>query len=102
MCGSSVKPERRGRASHPEAHTREDREDLGRGMGKGGARDRVAEVGAAPRLRGPAPSVGRGADVPWLCHNRRMSEDYERLCATSEAFVYATMVRLMVRRLARA
>jgi putative transposase len=38
----------------------------------------------------------------WLCHNRRMSKDYERLCATSEAFVYAAMVRLMVRRLARA
>src|ERR687895_641080 len=31
----------------------------------------------------------------WLCHNRRMSKDYERLCATSEAFVYAAMVRLM-------
>jgi putative transposase len=38
----------------------------------------------------------------WLCHNRRMSKDYERLCATSEAFVYAAMVRLMVRRLAHA
>ncbi len=23
----------------------------------------------------------------WLCHNRRMSKDYERLCATSEAFI---------------
>jgi putative transposase len=38
----------------------------------------------------------------WLSHNRRMSKDYERLCATSEAFVYAAMTRLMVRRLARA
>jgi putative transposase len=37
----------------------------------------------------------------WLCHNRRMSKDYEKLCATSEAFVYAAMTRLMVRRLAR-
>jgi hypothetical protein len=27
--------------------------------------------------------------------------DYERLCATGEAFVYAAMTRLMVRRLAR-
>src|SRR5918995_607428 len=36
----------------------------------------------------------------WLCHNRRMSKDYERLCATSEAFVYVAMTRLMVRRLA--
>jgi putative transposase len=38
----------------------------------------------------------------WLSQNRRMSKDYERLCATSEAFVYAAMTRLMVRRLARA
>jgi transposase len=38
----------------------------------------------------------------WLSHNRRMSMDYERLCATGEAFVYAAMTRLMVRRLARA
>jgi putative transposase len=37
----------------------------------------------------------------WICHNRRMAKDYERLCATSEAFVYAAMSRLMVRRLAR-
>jgi putative transposase len=38
----------------------------------------------------------------WICHNHRMSKDYERLCSTSEAFVYAAMMRLMVRRLARA
>jgi putative transposase len=36
----------------------------------------------------------------WICHNRRMSKDYERLCTTGEAFVYAAMTRLMVRRLA--
>jgi len=36
----------------------------------------------------------------WIAHNRRMSKDYERLCASSEAFVYAGMSRLMVRRLA--
>ena len=36
----------------------------------------------------------------WISHNRRMSKDYERLCATGEAFVYAAMRRLMVRRLA--
>jgi hypothetical protein len=29
-----------------------------------------------------------------------MGKDYERLCATGEAFVYAAMTRLMVRRLA--
>ena len=38
----------------------------------------------------------------WLSQNRRMSKDYERLCATAEAFVYVAMTRLMVRRLARA
>src|SRR5215217_3036126 len=38
----------------------------------------------------------------WLGQNRRMSKDYERLCATAEAFIYAGMTRLMVRRLARA
>ncbi len=37
----------------------------------------------------------------WLSQNRRMSKDYERLCASAEAFVYAAMIRLMVRRLAR-
>jgi putative transposase len=37
----------------------------------------------------------------WLSQNRRMSKDYERLCATAEAFVYVAMIRLMVRRLAR-
>ena len=35
----------------------------------------------------------------WISHNRRMSKDYERLCASGEAFVYAAMSRLMVRRL---
>jgi putative transposase len=39
----------------------------------------------------------------WIDHNRRMSKDYERfLCASSEAFVYAAMSRLMSRRLIRA
>lgn len=32
----------------------------------------------------------------WLGQNRRMSKDYERLAATSEAFVYVAMSRLMV------
>jgi hypothetical protein len=32
---------------------------------------------------------------------RRMSKDYERLCASGEALVYAAMIRFMTRRLAR-
>jgi transposase len=39
--------------------------------------------------------------LSWIEQNRRMSKDYERLCASGEAFVYAAMIRLMVRRLAR-
>jgi putative transposase len=37
----------------------------------------------------------------WIDQNRRMSKDYERLCASGEAFVYAAMIRLMTRRLIR-
>jgi transposase len=37
----------------------------------------------------------------WIDRNRRMSEDYERLCASGEEFVYAAMIRLMTRRLVR-
>jgi putative transposase len=36
----------------------------------------------------------------WIGQNRRMSKDYERLPESSEAFIYVTMTRLMVRRLA--
>jgi putative transposase len=37
----------------------------------------------------------------WLCHYRRLSKEYEVLTATSESLIYAAMVHLMVRRLAR-
>jgi putative transposase len=37
----------------------------------------------------------------WLLCNRRLSRDYERLCATSETWIYLAMLRLMVRRLSR-
>jgi putative transposase len=37
----------------------------------------------------------------WLSHNRRLSKDYERLCATSETWIYLALARLMLRRLAR-
>ncbi len=37
----------------------------------------------------------------WLCQNRRLSKDYERLTQTSESMIYAAMTRLMVRRLAK-
>lgn len=37
----------------------------------------------------------------WLNRSRRLSKDYERLPATEEAWIYAAMSRLMLRRLAR-
>ena len=39
--------------------------------------------------------------LAWLGHSRRLSKEYERLCESSEAIVYAAMARLMVCRLAR-
>jgi putative transposase len=38
----------------------------------------------------------------WLGQSRRLSKDYEHLCATSEALIYITMTRIMLKRLARA
>lgn len=37
----------------------------------------------------------------WLVRQRRLARDYERLPETSESFIYAAMVRLMLRTLAR-
>ncbi len=37
----------------------------------------------------------------WLLHSRRLCRDYERLTSTDEALIYATMSRLMVRRLGK-
>jgi putative transposase len=65
---------------------------------------RVAE--REPRMAGHAKLVICEQSIErtfsWLSQNRRMSKDYERLAESSEAFVYAAMTRLMVRRLARA
>jgi putative transposase len=58
----------------------------------------------------PAPRQFRGVlprrwvaerTFSWCGQSRRLAKEYERLCATSEAMIYATMSRLMVRRLAR-
>jgi putative transposase len=36
----------------------------------------------------------------WLCRNRRLRCDYERLPQTTESLIYVAMIRLMTRRLA--
>jgi hypothetical protein len=62
----------------------------------------LAEADAAKRLRGFAAQMGGGAHL-LLVRAEQEDElrDYERLCESAEAFVYAAMIRLMVRRLAR-
>jgi transposase len=37
----------------------------------------------------------------WIGQSRRLAKDYERLCETGEALVYAAMTRIMARRLAK-
>lgn len=37
----------------------------------------------------------------WINRYRRMSKEYEYLCATSETMIYATMVKTMLRRLSK-
>ena len=39
--------------------------------------------------------------VAWRSQARRLSKDYEALPSRSEAIIYITMIRLMLRRLAR-
>lgn len=39
--------------------------------------------------------------LAWFSRNRRLSKDYERLSDTEEAFLYASSVRLMLKRLDR-
>lgn len=59
----------------------------------------------------PAPKRFRGIlprrwvaerTFSWLAQCRRFAKEYERRCETSEAYIYAAMSRLMLRRLARA
>lgn len=38
----------------------------------------------------------------WLCRNRRLSKDYEKLPSSSETVIYLASIRLLVRRLAAA
>jgi hypothetical protein len=76
---------------------------MGRAVAKGGHRGRLGAAYATERLRSVASTLGGGTllrlDLP---QPEDMSKDYERLCVSGEAFVYAAMSRLMLRRLARA
>jgi Transposase and inactivated derivatives len=58
-----------------------------------------------PRERGFKPLPKRWAverTFAWLGRNRRLAKDYEENPRVSEAWVYLGMLRLLVKRLARA
>jgi hypothetical protein len=79
---------------------------MGRGVGKRRREDRLAVAHAAQRFSSVAQEeevvVGARANLLLaFSEHRRMNKDYERLCASAQAFVYTAMVRLMARRLAR-
>jgi putative transposase len=85
---------------------------------------KVAVVGHPPKPRGVWAPIGAVIDwealrpkgfrgvlprrwviertFSWFGQSRRLSKDDERLCVTSEALIDATMIRLMLRRLAHA
>lgn len=71
----------------------------------GGGRGRwlPADQEPPPRLPGFQPTPHRWIverTFAWIGRNRRMSRDYEFLEASSEAWVYLSMIRLMLKRLA--
>ena len=94
--------ERRDRLSSSQADPGEGGSHLGGGVGQRGPGGRVAEAYVEERVRSFARRWIVERTFSWLGQNRRMSNEYERLTATAEAFIYAAMTRLMVRRLARA
>ena len=76
---------------------------MGTGMGQGGQEGRLAKADAAARVRGFASQVGGGEDLLLAWPEQ---EDEQGLRAPvrerGSVFVYMAMIRLMVRRLARA
>ena len=86
-----------------EAGPREGGRALGTRMGQGGQGDRLASADATTRFQGVAKKMGGGKDILVVGAKPPYEPmDYERLPESSEAFVYAAVSRLMVRRLARA
>jgi hypothetical protein len=68
---------------------------MGRGVGQRRQKGRLAQAAPGARVPSVTSSLGGGTlSLAWICHNRRMAKDYERLSASGEAFVYAAMSRL--------
>jgi hypothetical protein len=77
-------------------------DEVGGAIGQGRQDSRLAEASATAGISGPPTPLGGGTLIclDWPQQEDEL-RDYEKLCATSEAFVYAAMSRLMLRRLAR-
>lgn len=77
-------------------------DELGKGIGQGRKDSRLARATASAEISGPSTPLGGGTLIclDWPQQKDEL-RDYEKVCATSEAFVYAAMSRLMLRRLAR-
>ena len=77
-------------------------DEVGGGIGQGRQDSRLAEACATAGISGPPTPLGGGTLIclDWPQQKDEL-RDYEKLCATSEALVYAAMSRLMLRRLAR-
>jgi transposase len=80
----------------------ETNDNLGSRVGQRGRKGGLGEAIAPKGFRVLPRRWVVGRTFSWIDQNRRrMSKDYERQCASGEAFVYATMIHLMMRRLAR-
>lgn len=65
--------------------------------------ERIRFPPAKKKFRGIVPRRWVGERTfSWISQSRRLAKEYERLCETSEAMIYATMSRIMLRHLARA
>ena len=75
---------------------------VGCGVGQRGGGRGLAEAITPQGLGGAAEEVGGGTDaVMDRPEQEDELRDYEQLCASGEALMYAAMIRLMTRRLAR-
>ena len=68
---------------------------------KEGANMDLGKLPERPAFENPPRRWVAERAFAWLSYNRRMAKDYERLPETGEALIYAAMIRLMARRLAR-
>jgi len=65
------------------------------------APDVAADLGGAPGFRVIPKRWIVERTCSWLGRQRRLSQEYERLASTAEAFIYLVGIRLLLARLAR-